>query len=271
MATDNTVRRTQEMRSSETQGKILDATVACLIESGYSGTSTPEVCRRAGMSRGALLHHFPTKTELVVKAVAHLAALRAEEIRDGARRMAGKSDPLEAVFELMWMAFSGPLFHAALELWVAARSDEELHAALYPVERTMGKGIYALWSDLGDLVAAPDERASARFDDVVALSIHLLRGMAVQRILKEDETERRASTRRSEHFAQACGRFPVCASTGTIVIPGGLLKGPSGRPSSACFMKSIQIGSAARPPVSRSPRLHGSSRPTQTPTTGSGE
>jgi len=183
-------RRTQEMRSAETRGRILDSTLECLIELGYSGTSTPEVCRRAGMSRGALLHHFPTKAELVISAVTHLAARRATEIRDAPLPLPARADALDAVFERVWLAFAGPLFHAALELWVAARCDAELHAALYPVERKLGAGIRELWRDLESELAAARKARPERFDDMITLSIHLLRGMALQRILRPDEAER---------------------------------------------------------------------------------
>lgn len=184
-------RRTQEARSAETRGRILDATLACLIERGYAGTSTPEVCRRAKLSRGALLHHFPTREELVISAVTHLAARRATEIRARAQALAGSRDGLDAVLELMWSAYDGPLFHAALELWVAARSDRALHAALYPVERTLGHGLRALWADVLEISLAPGPAHRRTLDDLVALTQHLLRGMAVQRILKEDDAERR--------------------------------------------------------------------------------
>ena len=64
-----TVRRTQAERTAETTAKLLDATADCLVERGYAGTSTVEVCRRAGVSRGALVHHFPSKDDLVAAAV----------------------------------------------------------------------------------------------------------------------------------------------------------------------------------------------------------
>jgi AcrR family transcriptional regulator len=184
-------RRTQEERSTETRTKILDATLACLIERGYAGTSTPEVCRRAELSRGALLHHFPTREELVISAVAHLAARRALEIRARAKKLAGRKDGLEAVLELMWSSYDGPLFHAALELWVAARSDRALHAALVPVERSMGKGMRAMWADLLEISLGPDVKRQHKLNDVVLMTQHMLRGMAMQRILKHDDQNRR--------------------------------------------------------------------------------
>src|SRR6185369_6387055 len=72
-------RRTQAERSATTRARLLDATIACLHDLGYAGTSTPEIARRAGLSRGAQLHHFPTKAELVTSAVEHLFLRRRDE------------------------------------------------------------------------------------------------------------------------------------------------------------------------------------------------
>ena len=61
--------------------RLLDATVECLVEHGWSGTSTTLVSERAGVSRGAQLHHFPTKNDLVLAAVEHLSEVRDDECR----------------------------------------------------------------------------------------------------------------------------------------------------------------------------------------------
>src|SRR5256714_28211 len=79
------VRTPQRERSRATQQRLLDATVACLIEHGWSGTTTTLVAEKAGVSRGAQLHHYPTKAALVLAAVEHLAARRADETRPGVR------------------------------------------------------------------------------------------------------------------------------------------------------------------------------------------
>lgn len=181
-------RRTQEERSAHTRSRLLDATVESLIEVGYARTTTTEVCDRAGLSRGAQLHHFPTKAELVVAAVAHLAERRFGEMFMEAKRLAQASrDPLEAALDLIWASFQGPLFHAALELWVAARTDVELHASLYRLERDIGRAMRGEWSGL-----LPDPIVGGgRFDDVLELSFYVMRGMALQRILRDDDTERR--------------------------------------------------------------------------------
>src|ERR1700686_4637502 len=70
----------QDERSAETRRRLLDATVACLFERGYAGTHTTEIANRAGVSRGAELHHFPKKDELVVSALEHVFELRLIEM-----------------------------------------------------------------------------------------------------------------------------------------------------------------------------------------------
>src|SRR5688572_25187232 len=73
--------RTQQQRRDETRRALLDAAVESLIEVGFARTTTLEVQRRADVSRGALLHHFPSKAELLVAAIAHLAEMRAIELK----------------------------------------------------------------------------------------------------------------------------------------------------------------------------------------------
>src|SRR5580765_5031198 len=119
-------RRTQAERSAAMRARLLDATIDCLHDLGYARTSTPEIARRAGVSRGAQLHHFPTKTELVTSAVERLFDRRREEfLRAFADRPAG-SDPLQAAIDILWGLVSGSSFTVWLELAVAARTDDEL-------------------------------------------------------------------------------------------------------------------------------------------------
>ncbi|MFW0785470.1 TetR family transcriptional regulator [Gordonia sp. CPCC 206044] len=160
--------RTQAQRTAATQAKVLDATVDALIELGYGGTTTQEVNRRAGVSRGALLHHFPTREALVVAAVAHLVDKRLAELLS--RPRSGDED-IEVIVE----AFSGPLFDAALELWVAARTDDTLRAAMIPLEQKVSDALAAGCSELfGDRYTS----------DQLELTVELARGLAVSRILR---------------------------------------------------------------------------------------
>jgi AcrR family transcriptional regulator len=181
------VRRTQEERSAGTRARLLDATVASLVEVGYAATTTTEVCARAGLSRGAQLHHFPTRADLVVHAVAHLAKRRADEVRLELRGSDSAAESFSRALDAVWASFSGPLFYASLELWVASRSDAALRANLVRFERKVGRAMAALFRDL----AGPEAARAKHFEDLLELTFHVMRGMALQRILRDDDTERR--------------------------------------------------------------------------------
>jgi AcrR family transcriptional regulator len=183
------LRRTQEERSTETRARLLDATIESLIDVGYARTTTTGVCERAGLSRGAQVHHFPKKQDLVVSAVAHLAARRADELRRRATELppaATAEQHIGSLLALVREALSGPLFLAALELWVASRTDAELHGALARFERVAGRGLVELWREIAGPLAMAE-----RFDAVLELTMHLARGMALQQLLRGDDRARR--------------------------------------------------------------------------------
>ncbi|MEJ2868401.1 TetR/AcrR family transcriptional regulator [Actinomycetospora sp. OC33-EN08] len=139
------VRRSREQRTSDSRVRILDAAVACLVESGYAGTTTLTIQARAGVSRGRLLHHFPSKETLLVAAAQHLAATRfASDGLASADLPDAASDPggrLDRIVEEMWTTYQQPYFWASIELWTAARTDPALAAALLPAERRLGAAI----------------------------------------------------------------------------------------------------------------------------------
>jgi AcrR family transcriptional regulator len=180
-------RRTQEERSATTRQRLLDATIESLVEDGYAGTSTTAVCARAGLSRGAQLHHFPTKADLVIGAVAHLAKRRAAELLAEMPRRGSPDERLARALDAIWASFSGPLFSAALELWVASRADRELRQSLVRFERQVGRAMSRLFAEL----AGPDSERTRDFGALLELTFHVMRGMALQRILRDDDTERR--------------------------------------------------------------------------------
>ncbi len=135
--------RTQQQRRDETRRALLDATVESLIEVGFARTTTLEVQRRADVSRGALLHHFPSKAELLVAAVDHLAEMRARELKLLAGQLPEGKARMDAVLELLWQCFSGTFFQVAMELRTAARTDPELRPVLVAGERALRDRIFA--------------------------------------------------------------------------------------------------------------------------------
>ncbi|HEY2791111.1 MAG TPA: TetR/AcrR family transcriptional regulator [Micromonosporaceae bacterium] len=174
----------QQQRSRATQQRLLDATIDCLVKHGWSGTTTTLVAETAGVSRGAQLHHYPTKAALVLAAVEHLTHKRAEEIRAEA---GSGSHRVEHVLELLEASFTGPMFQAALEVWVAARTDDALRDALVPLEATIGRELYRLTVDM---LGADDRRPEVR--DAIQATLELLRGLGVASLLSDDSVRRQA-------------------------------------------------------------------------------
>src|SRR4051794_38958621 len=148
-------RRPQAERSLASRTRILDAAVACLLEDGYARTNTLTIQARAGVSRGRLLHQFPSKDELLVAAAHHVCAARLAEAEAVEKTLpSGAVDPaarLDAVIDLLWWTFHLPHFWAATELWVAARTEPALAAVIRPAERRLGK---VIWSTMDSLFGA---------------------------------------------------------------------------------------------------------------------
>ena len=113
-------------RGLATRAALLEAALECLVELGYSATTTIEVSRRAGVSRGAQLHHFPTKAELLTAAVESLFERRNAEFRKAFANFAPGVDQGDATIDLLWSMFRGPTYVAWAEVWLAARTDPDL-------------------------------------------------------------------------------------------------------------------------------------------------
>jgi AcrR family transcriptional regulator len=168
----------REARTATSRARILDAAVACLVESGYAGATTLRIQARAGVSRGRLLHHFPSRDQLLVAASRHLASERLRRTGERIDRLAGGlSGPerLDRAIELMWETFSEPHFWAAVELWTAARTNEELRAALLPEERELGAAIRAGM----DRFYGPELVAHPRYPQVRDLLFTSMRGVGL--------------------------------------------------------------------------------------------
>lgn len=170
--------RTQAERRATTRGKLLDAAVECLTDRGYAGTTVVDVQQRAGISRGALQHYWPSRAALVVDAVKALFDSMAARLRaDMADRAAtiADADPAQRVrlaIGLLWSSFDSSLFRAELELWVAARHDPELRPLVVDHDRVLGAEIRRLCEDM----FGPDLAAHPRFPETIDLLVHGMRG-----------------------------------------------------------------------------------------------
>jgi AcrR family transcriptional regulator len=175
-------RRTQEQRSAATRARLLDATIDCLSALGYARTTTSEIALRAGVSRGAQLHHFPTKAELVTTAVERLFERRTEEFREAFATLPAGVDRTAAAIDLLWSMVRGPTFHAWLELVVAARTDPELRATVAAIGKRFADSVERVHHELFPAVSTP------YFELAPAFTFGLLQGLALDRIAGADET-----------------------------------------------------------------------------------
>lgn len=162
-------------RAIRTQAAILDAAVQVLAEEGYSAATTVRVQRRAGVTRGGLLHHFPSREELLVAAVHHLAAARLDEQLVDLSLPETPGERIDAAVAAMWEANRQPAFAASLELWLAARHDEVLRLALLPTERRMG----GILLDTQRRLFGTELAAHDRFGDLMELLVSSMRGTAL--------------------------------------------------------------------------------------------
>ncbi|MFL0276870.1 TetR/AcrR family transcriptional regulator [Mycobacterium sp. SMC-19] len=199
------VRRTQAERSAAMRTRLLDATIECLVSYGYSGTTTPRIAELAGVTRGAQIHHFRSKEDLVVAAVEHLAQQRTQAAIRELGQVRSIPDPVKMALDFLWEAHQGPMFIATVELWVAARTDRVLAQHIERVEGVVN----------GTLVAAiarlmPGRPAQKEIRNVVYTAMDALRGILVSNFVDDDaQRARRRWDRACVHLRQvAAGVLP---------------------------------------------------------------
>ncbi len=173
------VRRTQQERSAAMRLRLLDAAVDCLYELGYSGTTTIEVAARAGVSRGAQLHHFPTKEKLVTEAVRHVLAKRLDEFREAFSNLPEGADKPGAAVDILWQKLSCKVFYAWLELVVAARTDAPLKEAVVEIA---GQFLDQVQITARDYFAPQDDKLLS-LDIAPAFAFAAMQGLALDRIV----------------------------------------------------------------------------------------
>ncbi len=182
------VRRTQAERSAATRELLIDATIDCIVDKGLAGASTPEICRRAGVSRGAQLHHFPTKADLLAAAVEHLFEKRHEEFRLAHGIRLESREDIAAAIESLWSIYTGPTLKAYQELVVAARTDEVLFENLADVNRRFFREAKKTLSILLGL----EGTTGRELDGATRLALSVLDGLALNQTLEPDDSTARA-------------------------------------------------------------------------------
>lgn len=184
------VREPQQDRSRVTRQRLLEAALESLAMVGYSASTVAVVAARAGVSRGAAQHHFPTRADLFAAAVEYMTEVRLAEIRQQASELPGGPGRTEAIVGMLADVYSGPLFRAALHLWVAASTDEPLRRQLVSVESHVGRQAHRAMLE----VLGVDERTPGVRETVQGV-LDLARGLGLAGLLTDDRLRRRGIVR----------------------------------------------------------------------------
>jgi AcrR family transcriptional regulator len=185
MATE-VLREPQQDRSRATRKRLLEAAIECLAELGWTGTTVLVVAERAGVSRGAAQHHFPTREDLVTAAVEYVAEERTARLRDHLADLPAGPGRTQAVIDLIDRMYTGPLFRAALQLWVAASSDEQLRARVVPLEAHVGRETHRVALEL---LGVDESTPGVR--EIVQGTLDMARGLGLANLLTDDSKRRK--------------------------------------------------------------------------------
>lgn len=174
--------RTQEERTSATRARLVEATLDLLLSKGYAGTTTVDIAARAGLTRGALAHHYAGKDELVVEAFDRHLTIVTEEIRTYATLVRDGSLSLDDFIDRVWTIFSGRFFMLTLEEVTAARHNDFLRVRLVARTRDFHDSLDAIWRQFFDETGLNP----LEIEVMLNATLCLLRGMGVQTVLRDD-------------------------------------------------------------------------------------
>ena len=187
-------REPKQDRSRATRARLLEATIDCLAEQGWAATTVSVVAERAGVSRGATQHHFPTREDLITAALEYMFDVRMEEVRLEAAELPLGPGRTEAVVSRLVEYYSGTLFKAALQVWTADAADPELRDRILPLEEKVGRAAHrAAIENLGVDDSDPTTHR------LVQATLDLARGLGLADVLADDSRRRKEIVR---HWSQ---------------------------------------------------------------------
>ncbi|KQV14588.1 MULTISPECIES: TetR/AcrR family transcriptional regulator [unclassified Kitasatospora] len=184
--TTQAARTPQQDRSRATRRRLLEAAVECLAELGWNGSTVAVVAERAGVTRGAAQHHFPTREDLFTAAVEYVTEQRLAAVRADTEELPPPGEGrTEAVVELIVRLYTGPLFRAALHLWVAAATEQALRERIVALENHLGREAHRA---AVEFLGADESHPGAR--ETVQATLDLARGLGLANLLTDDGPRR---------------------------------------------------------------------------------
>jgi AcrR family transcriptional regulator len=189
------VREPRQERGRATRHALLDAAVSCIAELGWNRATMAVIAERAGVSRGAAQHHFPTREALVTAAaVEHVSEEQLRHLRARADGLPAGAARVEPVVDILLDLYTGPTFRAALHMWVAASTDEALRAVVVPLQAKVGREAHRM---AVELLGVDEGHPGVR--ELVQATLDLARGLGLASLLTDDTARRRHIAARWSH------------------------------------------------------------------------
>ena len=181
-------------RSRATRQRLLEATIDCLAEMGWAAATVAVVAERAGVSRGAAQHHFPTREDLITAALEYMFDARmAQSKAEAAALQASSAEPVahdlartEAVVAQLVESYTTPLFKAALQVWTHAAADPALRERIVPLEARFGRVSHRL---AVEALGVDDSDPTAHH--LVQATLDMARGLGLADLLTDDSVRRK--------------------------------------------------------------------------------
>ena len=183
LAGDRLARRSHESRSAAMRLRLIHAAIESLHEVGYAGSTIAEILSRAGVSRGAMLHHFPTKVDLMLDTAEYIVAWQAAHYDEQLALIPEPVERLVAITPITWLALKQPTGMALLEILMATRSDADLRARFpsvaQSIELIQQRGMWVLAK-----AAGIEDRVAVR--TLTDTFLATMRGLSIQLLFTKD-------------------------------------------------------------------------------------
>lgn len=174
--------RTQAERSEETRTRILKAAANLIRRRGYARFRTAEVAAEAGLSRGAQLHHFPTKDSLVVATLEFVFKQAQDVSRRRASAVNRPRDLIETVIADAREFFFSEHFMVAIDIVLSTSTDDGVRKQILDISRKARRPVETAWAEAFAASGVPASVSA----DIVALTLSLVRGMALRTLWDND-------------------------------------------------------------------------------------
>jgi AcrR family transcriptional regulator len=182
-------RRPQAQRSATTQAKLIAAAIACLHRVGYSATTVTMVADVAKVSRGAMSHQYPVKTDLMLAVVEAVFESDAEYYRQTAETCTPEQW-VRDLPETVWNAISRPSGTAVMEIMLASRSDNQLAAKLSVLQKNIDARSHD-WIVERFVAAGLGDRPNG--DAIHRLFVAAIRGLSLEALFRQDRSDSKKS------------------------------------------------------------------------------